>query len=200
MSVTKFEGTPRDRLLAAANELFYKEGVHTVGIDRVIERAGVAKASLYSTFGSKEELVRAYLRLRAEGRRLRISKQIAHLENPRDRILAVFDVLGESVADPAYRGCAFMNASAEGPRDETKVTQVCSDWRLWLRSLFTELARDLGAADAEALGRRLLLLYDGATVGASMDRNPNLAADARAMAEALLDAEAAPASRARRRR
>ena len=51
----------RERLLKAANELFYEEGVHTVGIDRIIEKAGVAKASLYSTFGSKEELVRAYL-------------------------------------------------------------------------------------------------------------------------------------------
>ncbi|HEY4188196.1 MAG TPA: helix-turn-helix domain-containing protein, partial [Polyangia bacterium] len=54
-------GSPRDRLLSAANELFYEEGVRAVGIDRVIERAGVAKASLYSTFGSKEELVRSYL-------------------------------------------------------------------------------------------------------------------------------------------
>ena len=53
--------SPRERLLEAAGELFYAEGVQSVGIDRVIERAGVAKASLYSTFGSKEELVRAYL-------------------------------------------------------------------------------------------------------------------------------------------
>src|SRR4051812_17426026 len=58
MPATKPEGSARDRLLAAANELFYEEGVHTVGIDRVIERAGVAKASLYSTFGSKDGLVR----------------------------------------------------------------------------------------------------------------------------------------------
>ena len=62
----------RDRLLAAANELFYEEGIHTVGIDRVLEHAGVAKASLYGTFGSKEELVRAYLEQRAQARRERI--------------------------------------------------------------------------------------------------------------------------------
>ena len=60
MSTTNLEGSVRDRLLAAANELFYQEGIHTVGIERVLERAGVAKASLYSTFGSKDELVRAY--------------------------------------------------------------------------------------------------------------------------------------------
>src|SRR5262245_19673673 len=107
----------RERLLAAATELFYAEGIHTVGIDRVIERAGVAKASLYSTFGSKEELVRAYLQQRAEARQRRIGDRIARYEAPRDKILAVFDQLGEAVAAPTYRGCAFINASAEGPRD-----------------------------------------------------------------------------------
>src|SRR5215467_10828653 len=98
MSTTKLEGSARDRLLAAATELFYEEGVHTVGIDRVIERAGVAKASLYSTFGSKEELVRAYLEERAALRRQRISQRIGMHEQPRDRILAVFDYLAEVVA------------------------------------------------------------------------------------------------------
>src|SRR6202046_3076328 len=64
--------SPRERLLEAAGELFYAEGIQSVGIDRVIERAGVAKASLYSTFGSKEELVRAYLVNRHESRKQRI--------------------------------------------------------------------------------------------------------------------------------
>src|ERR1700742_835024 len=104
--------SPRERLLSAADELFYDEGVHSVGIDRVIERAGVAKASLYSAFGSKDELVRAYLELREAGRRQRISERIAKHEAPRDRILAVFDLLGEQAALPGYRGCAFINASA----------------------------------------------------------------------------------------
>src|SRR5580692_7647663 len=89
----------RDRLLEAANELFYDEGVHTVGIDRVIERAGVAKASLYSTFGSKEELVVAYLERRAEARERRILERIRRHEQPRARILAVFELLAELVAE-----------------------------------------------------------------------------------------------------
>lgn len=77
MATTKSEGTARERLLKAANELFYEEGVHTVGIDRVIERAGVAKASLYGTFGSKEELVLAYLQLRQDTRQRRINERLA---------------------------------------------------------------------------------------------------------------------------
>src|SRR5258706_7319437 len=91
----------RERLLAAADELFYVEGVNTVGIDRVIERAGVAKASLYNTFGSKEELVRAYLMQRHGRWAERVSQQLAErYDTPRDRLLGVFDVLGGWVAEP----------------------------------------------------------------------------------------------------
>lgn len=190
MATTKPEGSARERLLAAANELFYEEGVHTVGIDRVIERAGVAKASLYSTFGSKEELVRAYLQARAEDRQRRISTVIAKHDDARERILALYDYLRERIADPAYRGCAFINATAEGPRGENKVSQVCTDSRGWLRGLFIELARDAGARDPELLGRQLVLLYDGAAVAASMERDLDAAERAKGMAIALLDAQA----------
>ena len=96
----------RERLLDAANELFYAEGVHTVGIDRVIERAGVAKASLYNTFGSKDELVRAYL----EGRHARMAARITrHLDgqaSARGKLLAVFEAQGELFAEPEFRRTA----------------------------------------------------------------------------------------------
>jgi AcrR family transcriptional regulator len=186
MSAPKLQGTVRERLLAAASELFYAEGIHTVGVDRVIERAGVAKASLYSTFGSKDELVRAYLQSRAEARQHRILHRLARHDRPRDRILAIFDLLGEAVVAPSFRGCVFVNASAEGPRDDTPVTQVSSDSRRWLRNLFIDLSRAAGAADPEQLGGQLVMLYDGATVGAAMDRDPKVAAQARSLAEALL--------------
>src|SRR6195256_3255583 len=82
--------SPRDRLLAAADELFYAEGVHVVGIDRIVEHAGVAKASLYSTFGSKDELVRAYLEQHFRRRRARIARILAAYHTPRERLLGVF--------------------------------------------------------------------------------------------------------------
>ena len=179
--------TPRERLLDAANELFYAEGIHTVGIDRVIEKAGVAKASLYATFGSKDELVRAYLEGRAEARQKRILKRLYPLEAPRDKILAVFDVLHDVARDPQFRGCAFVNASAEGPR-EGSVAEVSGGMRAWTRELFTSLAKQLGVRDPVRLGRAIHLLYDGAVVGASMDRNPAIALAARDAAAALIDA------------
>src|SRR6202165_2233557 len=80
----------RDRLLVAADELFYAEGVHVVGIDRIVERAGVAKASLYSIFGSKDELIRASLERHFRGRRSRIASILAAYDSPRERLLGVF--------------------------------------------------------------------------------------------------------------
>jgi AcrR family transcriptional regulator len=185
----RLEGSAHDRLLAAANELFYEGGVHAVGIERVIERAGVAKASLYSAFGSKDELIRAYLQQRADARKRRIAEWIARHDDPRDRILAVFDALADRASEPTFRGCAFINARAEGGRREDKVTRVCAATRAWLRGLFTELARDAGAADPEALGGQLVVLYDGGTVGASMDGDVDAVKTARVMAEALLAAQ-----------
>jgi AcrR family transcriptional regulator len=189
MATKKIDGSPRERLLAAANELFYAEGIHTVGIDRVIERAGVAKASLYSTFGSKDELVRAYLTERHQARKARLSERVARHDNPGDRILSLFDLLTELSAEPSFRGCAFVNASAEGPRN-SPTRSVCDTSRSWVRELFTALARELPAVDPERLGAQLMLLYDGAIIGASMDGTSAGTAEARALAAALIDAQA----------
>jgi AcrR family transcriptional regulator len=182
----------RDRLLAAADELFYEEGIHTVGIDRVIERAGVAKATLYSVFGSKDELIRAYLTARHVARQERLRNGLARYETPRERLLGVFDVLGELFAQPGYRGCAFLNASAEASAGSA-VEEVSGQSRTWVRSLFTELSQAAGAADPERLAQQLVLLYDGATVAARMDHDPTAAAAARAVATVLVDAAIAAA-------
>jgi AcrR family transcriptional regulator len=187
MSRTKAsQPSARDRLLAAADELFYAEGVHSVGIDRVIERAGVAKASLYNCFGSKDELVRAYLNARHEARQRRITSRLALSDTPRERLLAIFDVLGDVFAEPGFRGCAFLNASAEAPPGST-TQQTCDDSRAWTRSLFTELAQEAGADHPKRLARQLVMLYDGATVAAQMDREASAASSARAVAAALID-------------
>jgi AcrR family transcriptional regulator len=177
----------RDRILAAADELFYEEGIHSVGIDRIIERAGVAKASLYNTFGSKDELVRSYLLSRQAAREARISRKLAAVDTPKARLLAIFDVLGDVIADPDFRGCAFQRASAEAPAGGS-VQRVCDGSRAWTRALMVDLARQAGVADPEPLAQRLFLLYDGALMGARLDRDPSTAAAARTVAEGLIDA------------
>jgi AcrR family transcriptional regulator len=177
----------RERLLAAANELFYNEGVHTVGIDRVIEQAGVAKASLYNTFGSKDELVRAYLEARHASVTQRITEAVDRYDTSRERILAVFEGQGELFAQPGYRGCAFARASAESqPGDQAE--QAAEAYRRWVRALLTELATQAAAPEPEALARQLHLLFDGSGQAARMDHDPEAAAAARAAAAILVDA------------
>ena len=188
-------GSARERLLAAADALFYEGGIHTVGIDRVIERAGVAKASLYDCFGSKEELVRAYLQGRQDARRARIETRLARCATPRDRILEVFTAMADFAAQPNFRGCAFARAGAESPPG-SPVKTTCDDARQWLHELFAGLARDAGARDPEVLARQLVLLHDGAAVSAQMEHGGAPALAARAAAALLLDAATAPAQAA----
>jgi AcrR family transcriptional regulator len=193
------EATParpsaRERLLASANELFYNEGVHTVGIDRVIEHAGVAKASLYNTFGSKNELVRAYLQGRQDSVAQRITRAVDRYHTPRERLLAVFEGEGELFAQPGYRGCAFARASAESqPGDLAE--QAAVGYRRWVRALLTSLAEATGVPDPEILARQLHLLYDGAGQAARLDHDPAAAAQARTAATVLLDAVLLDAAR-----
>jgi AcrR family transcriptional regulator len=177
----------RERLLAAAGELFYEEGINSVGIDRVIERAGVAKASLYNIFGSKDELIRAYLEARHAARRARLEKALAGLTDPRERLLAVFDVQARVAEEPGFRGCPFVRADSELAAG-SPAKQVSDKSRAWLRGVFTDLARENGVADPEALAWQLVLLYDGAAVSTQMDGDAGAARRARALAEQILDA------------
>jgi AcrR family transcriptional regulator len=184
---TDIKQSARERLLAAANELFYAEGVQTVGIDRVIEHAGVAKASLYNTFGSKENLVQAYLESRHTATLEKLRSAVERHSDPGQRLLAVFDAQAEMFAEPAFHGCAFISASAEAP-DGGLIEHAADHYRADVRNLLTGLAGEAGASDPAALGRQLQLLFDGDGLAAQMDRDPDVAASARAAAALLLDA------------
>jgi AcrR family transcriptional regulator len=177
----------RERLLAAAEELFYEEGINTVGIDRVIERAGVAKASLYNLFGSKDELIRAYLTARHEARKERLEKYLPTLATPQARILGIFDDMREMAVRTGFRGCAFVRAAAE-LRGQHCVKNICDESRGWLRGLFTDLAREAGAKDPAGLARQLVLLYDGAAVSGQMEAAGGGAQAAREAATQLMQA------------
>lgn len=185
---------PRARLLAAADELFYEEGIHTVGIDRLLEHAGVAKASLYSTFGSKEALISEYLAVRFERRRVRVETALARHQAPRARLLSVFDALAERVAEKDFRGCAFVRAAAEG-EPNARVHAVLEEARHWLKALFVQLATEAGARKPERLARELVMLYDGAVTAAQMDKDLEAPRAARDAASLLLERATAPVRR-----
>jgi AcrR family transcriptional regulator len=185
--------------MATASELFYEDGVHTVGVDRLVERAGVAKATLYTLFGSKDGLVRAYLAARHDATRERMDRELAaRFDTPRERLLGVFEVQGLLFTEPGFHGCAFVGANAESSAGSS-VEEVTEDYRNWLHSLFVGLAREAGATNPENLARQLVLLYDGAGISAWMDHDPSVAGVARTVAEALIDS-AIPGEAARGRR
>jgi AcrR family transcriptional regulator len=186
--------SPRERLLQAAGELFYAEGVQSVGIDRVIERAGVAKASLYSTFGSKEQLVCAYLDARHAQTLERLRAAVDAVEDPVERILAVFDAQARLFRAPDFHGCAFTAAAAEAPAGG-RVDEAAESYRRDIRALFTELAASAGAPDPALLASQLQLIYDGGGLAAKMDRDAAIATSARAAATALIAAAITPRSR-----
>jgi AcrR family transcriptional regulator len=177
--------TARERLLAAADELFYENSINTVGIDRIIEQAGVAKASLYDCFGSKDELIRTYLEARNIARQARVNEWISRYDTPQKKILGIFELLGETSSQPGYKGCAFMRARADDSASD-KVKAASDESRAFMLGRFTSLAREAGAADPQQLGQQLQFLYDGASVAAHLDRNHNAAGLARKVAEQLL--------------
>ena len=185
--------SPRDKLLAAASELFYEDGVHTVGIDRIIEHAGVAKGSLYNTFGSKDALIRAYLMARHERTMERMTRELAaRFDNARDRLVGVFDVQAMSFTEPDFKGCAFIRAGAESTPGDV-VEAAAEEYRSWVRALFVDLATEAGAKDPAALAQQLTVLYDGAGISAWMDHDPSVAAASRSIAQMLVDAAIPPA-------
>jgi AcrR family transcriptional regulator len=167
--------SPRERLLAACDELFYRDGVRSTGIDAVIEKAGVAKGSLYYIFGGKDELVAAYLRGRLERWRQLVEAAQADADDPDAKILAVFDAIADYVSLPEYRGCPFHNAAAEAPAGEAQQLAI-KEYRTWLRQSFRQLAADTGVSDSEALADALIVLYDGALATTGTDEPARTAA------------------------
>ncbi|MBO0767913.1 MAG: TetR/AcrR family transcriptional regulator [Solirubrobacterales bacterium] len=180
--------SPRERLLQAADQLFYAEGIQSVGIDRVIERAGVAKASLYSSFGSKEELVRAYLDERHQRLLARRRRAAESADSPANAILAMFDQMGSEMKRPEYNGCAFSRATAETPEGGV-INDAADRWRADILALYREYAAAAGASDPNGLAIQLRMLADGGSQAGKLDRDPALPGLLRQAVQALLDAE-----------
>jgi AcrR family transcriptional regulator len=183
----KKPGTVRERLLETADRLFYAEGIHAVGIDRVIVESSVAKSTMYVHFRTKEDLVAEYLRRRSDIMRARVTREVeAQAQEPaEERILSVFDVLHEVISEPGFRGCAFANAAAEYPHHADVQEAIAYD-RTWLPALFSRLLGPLRADNDDELVAALVQVYDGANAAAHLDHSKTSARTARKTAELLL--------------
>ena len=152
----------RERLLAAAAELFYEEGIAATGVDAVLARAGVSPSTLYAHFAGKDALVAAYLEERHRRWVSTWDEVLGELTDPVDRLLSVFDALAlHRTREGNRRGCAFLAAATELPAGHPAQAWLEADSRL-LTDRLRELALAAGLEDADEVAAALLLLYDGA--------------------------------------
>ncbi|MYT75261.1 MULTISPECIES: TetR/AcrR family transcriptional regulator [unclassified Streptomyces] len=152
----------RARLLDTATRIFYAEGIHSVGVDRIIAEAQVTRATLYRHFTGKEDLVLAYLdQADREMRGLAETAQAAE-ESAADKIRAVCRTITAGIQSPGFRGCAFLNAAAEYPDPEHPVHRAVLAHRQWFQDTVTDLLSRTGDTPAEAAARHLVMLRDGA--------------------------------------
>lgn len=167
----------RERLVAAANELFYAYGLRAVSVDKVIELAGTTKVTFYRHFQSKDDLVVAYLEHRAAIERAGIGAAIAQSGGDVD---AAFRLIAEGTGivacSPGFRGCPFINAAAEYPDPDSLIRKTVDTHRRWYRKMFRELLAPLGLPDAAAVVDDLMLIRDGAMVAGYLDDPTTLAA------------------------
>ena len=174
------------RLLDAASALFYARGIRAVGVDLIAEEAGTTKKTLYDCFGSKDALVALYLRRRAmRWQEFLRSRLGGPATDAADRVRRVFDAL-EEWHGSGVRGCAFVNAYAEvGSANDPAVAVIRAE-KQWMRDLFLRLAAEAGAADPDATGNLLHLVYEGALVQATAGGEPGAIGRARAAVAGVL--------------
>jgi AcrR family transcriptional regulator len=161
-------GDARERLLTAAYELFARQGVQAVGVDAIIERSGVARQTMYRHFGSKQDLVLAFMARReelwtygwlaAEVRR--------RTDDPRERLLTIFDVFDEWFRAPGFEGCSFINVMLEHPDQQHPLHRAAAEYLAHIREFLSGLANDAGIADPEGFAGQWHILMKGSIVSA----------------------------------
>ncbi|MFZ5692256.1 MAG: TetR/AcrR family transcriptional regulator [Pseudomonadota bacterium] len=156
---------PRDRIIAAARDLFYRHGIRAVGVDAIAEAAGTNKMTLYRHFDSKDALVAEYLRgLAAEKRGVWLDFEAAHPDDPRAQLEAWLVEAARNVSDPKSRGCALANAAVELPEKDHPARCVIEQCKKDSRDKLVALCRRAGAAQPELLADQLFMLFEGALV------------------------------------
>ncbi|SAL21405.1 TetR family transcriptional regulator [Caballeronia choica] len=174
----KGEVSARERILATASELFYREGIRAIGVDTVVEQSGVSKTSLYRLFDSKDALIAAFA---AEKDRSfwvwwdRTEK--LHADNPRALLVALLSGIAERIGRPAYRGCPFLNLVAEFPDDSHPGRVIARNNKEEMRARLATIVARLGVGDPNRTASQIALLINGAYVCGLIAEPDDLRAD-----------------------
>lgn len=181
----------RERIVATAFAEFYAHGPRGVGVDTIVARSGVAKATFYKHFARKDDLVLAYLDRVDEAwiAQLRSAARSAGAD-PRDQLVGLFDALRSAARREGYHGCAFLNTAAES-QPGTDVHARTVEHKRLVRAWMTDLATRAGAREPDRLARQLTLLLDGGLSAGVLDADPGAAEAAMEAARILVDAACA---------
>jgi AcrR family transcriptional regulator len=160
--------TARDRILDAAYDLFSRRGIQAVGVDAIIERSGVARQTLYRHFGSKQDLVLAFLERRDQlwTRDWLLAEIERRASDPAGRLLAIFDVFDEWFHHPDFEGCSFINVMLEHADEGDTIRRASTSYLAGIRGIVEDLARQTGIKDAEDFARKWHILMKGSIIAA----------------------------------
>lgn len=187
-TTTKPPSPARARLIDAATRLFYEEGIHAVGVDRVIEEAAVTRATLYKQFGGKENLVLAYLANEDTMLRELFAAAGSTGAAPDDLLTAVIDGIAADIRHRHTRGCPFINAAAEYPDAAGAVRQLIGEHREWFRATLQAVAEAAGLDRPADVAASLVLLRDAALVGGYLDGDDRVTPAFERTARSVIDA------------
>jgi len=178
----------KDELIDKALEVFYRDGFHATGMDKLVAETGISKTSMYKYFRTKEELIQATLERRHEHLTgLLVDGPAARADTPKGQLLASFDALQEWIASDDFNSCMFIKASSEYQDPSHPIHQISAAHKRALTDHMTGLARKADAKEPEALARQLMLLMEGAIVTAHMQGKAFAAPDAKDAARTLIN-------------
>lgn len=183
---TEVKPGSRERLLEAAADLTYRDGVG-IGIEALCKAAGVSKRSMYVLFESKDELLAASLERRTASYKARLLPPADATRSPRERIMYVFEQLGRQAGEPDFHGCRYLSAEIELKDPSHPARKVAQRLKQDLAGFFRGEATQGGANDPDLLARQLVLVFDGASARAGIGAD-SLANLIRPTVDALLDA------------
>lgn len=178
----------RDRLVATAVELCYRQGFNAVGIDQILAKAGVTKTTFYKHFESKDDLLVAAIQMRDawESRAWMRAVQKLAGDDPLGQLLAVFDVLDTWFNDPDFGGCIFINAASEYPNPNDPIHQAAAAHKQKFRAWARDLTEAAGAKDVDAFVDSYTMLFEGALVMRQVHGRDDAAAVARRSVDQLV--------------
>jgi AcrR family transcriptional regulator len=184
----------RERIVEAAAELFYAQGLRAVSAEKIIAQVGITKVTFYRHFPTKDDLIVAYLERRAQWERDAIAQVRQVAADVPDAFRIVAEAIGAESCSPGFRGCPFINAAAEYADPDHPVRRAVDAHRRWFRQTIQDLLDEINVPDSAQAADQLVMLRDGAMVSGYLSDPSTVAAALRDACRAVLGASASPAS------